>query len=59
MTQNNTLVVHLNKSKNRVESWPLWKQEQSGTNVKMSDSPTIRQREKEIKESAPDRKSVV
>ncbi len=34
MTQNSTLVAHLKKSKSRVESWPTWKQEQSGTQVR-------------------------
>ncbi|MDN3612629.1 hypothetical protein QWZ16_23840 [Vibrio ostreicida] len=34
MSPNSTLVAHLNKSKSRVESWPTWKQEQSGTKVK-------------------------
>jgi hypothetical protein len=49
MSPNKTLVAHLSKSKNRVESWPSWKQEQSGTNVKTSDSSTGRQGEKPLK----------
>ncbi|MGF1868392.1 hypothetical protein [Photobacterium indicum] len=52
MSPNSTLIAHLSKSKSRVESWPTWKQEQSGTNVKRSNSPTAQQREKEVKESA-------
>lgn len=38
MRQNNTLVAHLQKSKSRVESWPTWKQEQSGTQVRKPSS---------------------
>ncbi|GHX15144.1 hypothetical protein VCSRO62_2986 [Vibrio cholerae] len=41
MRQNSTLVAHLQKSKSRVESWPTWKQEQSGTQLRVkSDQPT-------------------
>ncbi len=45
MIQNSTLVAHLKKSKSRVESWPAWKQEQSGTQVrKQSGQSTSNQR---------------
>ncbi len=52
MSPNSTLVAHLSKSKNRVESWPAWKQEQSGTNVKQSNSSATRRHKNAPKESA-------
>ncbi|BCL73736.1 hypothetical protein TUMSATVNIG1_57200 (plasmid) [Vibrio nigripulchritudo] len=50
MSPNSTLVAHLSKSKSRVESWPAWKQEQSGTKVKRSNS--TQQNKSTTKESA-------
>ncbi len=52
MSPNSTLVAHLSKSKSRVESWPAWKQEQSGTKVKRSNSSESQQRQSQVKESA-------
>ncbi|MDN3608721.1 hypothetical protein QWZ16_23950 [Vibrio ostreicida] len=52
MSPNSTLVAHLNKSKSRVESWPTWKQEQSGTKVKHSNSSAPQQNKSTAKELA-------